>query len=468
MNTAIEKLDHFVEEHYDTLIHSTIGVFAVVSLVFIGFTLTKEVGFEPVWIARAVAEGQGFSFPVKLAWLCTPLCEGNTRPEDYLSSAWADPVFSLLYAGLISVFGEEWSRPIIRLIHLSLFCAAAFVTALTARRLAGPWAGLLALGFLLVATKHHASTINAAPIATLLISLIAYQLTFYADQMTLKRGAALGGLLGASALTWSSTMLFIPLASGLILFRGWFSRSAIGSAAVAALIAITIISPWTIRNYLVFDEIVPVRNGIGQVAWVGTVGAAGTFDFSVAQTDIVAPWNSNGPGEAVRGIIGRQGIYKLADLENWQEQILDAQIDVPAESLNEAMRDKWLFERAKNFVLEHPVKAFQLGFFKVHALITRVNFPVPYTQALSIAVAILSYIGLVVGTLLAIKRIELAGPVVMAAGFLAPFSVIVPYYYRYRQPIEPVIAILVSVSLVFLTQQAARYYQERRALAKQT
>lgn len=461
MTEHLARLDNLVQQQFDLLVRIVMLCFAFTALVFIGVTLQKEVGFEPVWIARALAEGHGYSFPLKWAWLCTPLCEQGREAGDHLVSAWADPFFTTLYAGLISVFGEETSRIIIRVLHLGFFCGAAVLTALTARRIAGPWAGLIALGFLLVATKHHATTINAAPIATFWISLIAYYLVRFGQDLNAKRAAVLGGLLGISALTWGSTIIFIPIIAVFLLIQGRFSKQSIIQAGIAGIIAATIISPWTLRNYAAFGEFVPVRNGVGQVAWIGTVGAAGTFDRDAANTQVPPPWSSNGPGEAIRGIIGRGGMQQLAQLEGWQEAVIDSDIGLSQEHLNEAIRDKWLFAKAKAFVFDRPVTAIQLAFFKVDAFIMRVKFPVPHTEFLSIAIGLLTYFGLIAGVLLTLRKTTLWPPALLAAGFMAPFAIITPYYYRYRQPIEPIISILLAVSIILVFRMVQDYRQSQ-------
>lgn len=462
MNTLASKLDGFVHDHHDVVLRAALAFYAVAGLAFIWLTIGKDVGFEPVIIARALAEGHGYSFPFEWAWLCTPLCEKGLADGAHLTTAWADPLFTLYYAGLISAFGEETARIIVRPLHLAFFCIAVFLTAMTARRLAGPWAALIAVGFLLVATKHHATAINAASIATLWISLICYWLVRFADEMTTQRAALLGGFLALSALTWGSTILFIPIAVLLILLRNWFTRDAVVSAAVIAVVALSIISPWTIRNYVAFDQLVPVRNGIGQVAWIGTIGVTGTFKDGVTDTDIPPPWTSNGPGNAIGTIVGTEGADPLLGLERWQEQVIDAQSLAEPNGFNEAVRDKWLFAKARSFILEQPITAIQLAFYKVNAFVMRVDFPVPHTDFLRIAIGIITYLSLIAGVLLAIQRVELWGPVLLAGGFMVPFAIITPYYYRYRQPIEPVVSILVAISLVMIVQWARRYIEESR------
>ncbi len=462
MQQTIDYVDDLVRNHNERLVQVILAIYAFAGIVFIGVTLQKEIGFEPVWIARAVASGDGFSFPFKLAWLCTDLCEQGRQTGNFIASAWADPIFTYFYAALIYVFGEETARLIIRPLHLALFIVACVYTAKTARHLAGPWAAIIALGFLLVATKHHATTINSAPVATLWISLIAYNLVRYFDDPSRMRVLALGVLMALSAMSWSSTILFIPVVVIVILLQGNFRLPALQSSALAVLVAVVIISPWSWRNYVVFDEFVPVRNGVGQVAWIGTIGAAGTFKQNVSTSEIPAPYASKGPGDAIRGIIGTTGAENLFALEQWQEAIMDEQIPEKSTNFNEATQDKWLFKQARSFVFEQPFAAAQLAFFKLHAFADRVDFPVPYTGWLSTIMTVLTYIAIIGGFYLITVRIEASALVLMLAAFVAPFVAIAPYYYRYRQPIDPIFSILLGVTIVTLVEIARHHARNRR------
>ena len=368
----------------------------------------------------------------------------------------SSPIFML---PLFTYLAKKTSRLIIRPIHLGLFLVACIYTAKTARHLAGPWAAIIAVGFLLVATKHHATTINSAPVATLWISLIAYNLVRYFDDPTRTRVIALGVLLALSAMSWSSTILFIPVVAFIILLKGEFKLPALGSSALAVLVAAVIVSPWTLRNYIVFDEFVPVRNGVGSVAWIGTVGAAGTFKENVSVSDIPAPYASKGPGDAIRGIIGTTGADNLFALEQWQEAVMDEQIPDVSTKFNEAKLDKWLFAKARSFVFERPFAAAQLAFFKLHAFADRVDFPVPYTGWLATIMTVLTYIGIAGGFYWIVLRTEVSALVLMLAAFVAPFVAIAPYYYRYRQPIEPIFAILIGITIVMIVQTGINYYR---------
>jgi len=53
-----------------------------------------NLGFEAYWIAKALAAGNGYSFPSEGRWLFDPVYDGSFHP-----TAWADPVYTFILAG---------------------------------------------------------------------------------------------------------------------------------------------------------------------------------------------------------------------------------------------------------------------------------------------------------------------------------------------------------------------------------
>jgi hypothetical protein len=68
-----------------------------------------------------------------------------------------------------------------------------------------------------------------------------------------------------------------------------------------------------------------------------------------------------------------------------------------------------------------------------------------YLVGFSPSFALASVLGLLGGLLVALRRRRLVTPLTMAAAYAIPFTIIVPYFYRYRLPIEPVLAVLAGV-----------------------
>ncbi|MGH6886425.1 MAG: hypothetical protein ACREGK_10180, partial [Geminicoccales bacterium] len=280
----------------------------------------------------------------------------------------------------------------------------------------------------------------------LLLSLVVAD----AERLSLRRSFVLGALLGISILTWSTTMVFVPV---VVVLLFWFAPtpwSAAKMSMVTVLTAMLLVAPWTARNYAVFDEFVPVRNGLGHLAHLGTIGLTTTFAPESADTPVPAPLATSGAFDAVASVGSTDPIAGKANrsaLATWQMDVMAAQIGESYDELNEAQRDKWLFKEARNFVIANPLLTMQLAAAKVWEFLW---------LGRSSLMAPLTIFGIVVGSVLAFKERRLLIPLTMALAYIAPFALIIPFFYRYRYPIEPVIAVLIGVSLAHVAAVALR------------
>jgi len=90
------------------------------------------------------------------------------------------------------------------------------------------------------------------------------------DSDDLKWSLAVGLCIGTSTLCRATTLaLPVFFAAALIAMPGDRVRALLKSAMLVAG-TILIIAPWTIRNYLTFDQFIPVAPGLGQALWVGS------------------------------------------------------------------------------------------------------------------------------------------------------------------------------------------------------
>ena len=232
-------------------------------------------------------------------------------------------------------------------------------------------------------------------------------------------------------------MILVPVTLLLVLWLAADSRAALKTAAATVVAAMVIVAPWTLRNYLVFDEFVPVRDGLGQIAHVGTVGLGGTFAPKSASTALPTPWTSPGPLEATTRVITDWNA-RLA-LKRWQVELMEAEYGPGYDELDEVQRDKWYFRKARDYVLDHPVITARLTLAKL-----------AYLVGSSPRFALAALVGLVGGLLLSLRQRLLVIPLALAAAYAIPFTIIVPYFYRYRLPIEPVLAVLAGVVVAYL------------------
>ncbi|MGH6901251.1 MAG: hypothetical protein ACREIR_00765 [Geminicoccaceae bacterium] len=434
----------FVDRHFFKFVLALLAAFGGLGVLTALGRWRELSGYEPEQIAEALASGHGYSFAGAHRWLFV-----RDAPDQYFPTAWSDPAFTVLYAAIISLFGEG-SRLVIILLLLACFLVSAALVAVTARRLAGSLAGLLALLVLFVMVRGSVVGISAPALAGLWVALLLSLLLAYAERLSLRRAFILGAVLGISVLTWSTTMVFVPVVVLLLFWLAPTPWSAARMSTVTVLTAMLIVAPWTARNYSVFDEFVPVRNGLGHLAHLGTIGLSASFAPERADTPVPVPLATSGPFDAVARVGSTDPIAGKADrsaLAGWQMDVMAAEIGESYEDLNEAQRDKWLFGEARNFAIGNPLLTLQLAAAKLWEFLW---------VGRSSLMAPLTIFGIVVGSVLAFKERRLLIPLTMALAYIAPFAIIIPFFYRYRYPIEPVIAVLVGVSLARVAEVALR------------
>ena len=219
------------------------------------------------------------------------------------------------------------------------------------------------------------------------------------------------------------------------------------------LTATLLVAPWTVRNYLVFGEFVPVRTGLGHLAHIGTTGLSKTF----------APERSANPRAGAvsvlrtlrcRGEPSWRGLAREAHrrlLQVWQWEDMAAQLGPGVEVLNEAQKDQWLIGEAKAFVIANPLLTAQLGVAKLWSFLC-----LGWPRGSPIG-AVLTVFGLAMCSVLAFREQRLLIPLAMALAYIAPFVIITPLFSRYRYPIEPVIAVLIGVSLAHVAKIGLRW-----------
>lgn len=233
-------------------------------------------------ISRAMFEGEGYT-------------QGRDVP--YLQSASNyQPGLPLLITGIYEVRGgadEEAAR-----IVLALLSALAIpLTFLIGRRLSGPNAGLIAIVPVAIypALLEYTGMLMTEPLGT---ALLAGTLLLYlraCDQSRPWLWAATGLGLGGLAMLRPEYLLLAVVLPGLALLRLWreggLGRRQVGLAALMVGCAVLVVLPWTIRNYVAFERLVPISTGGGQVLYEGSYLSAGP-DPEGFSADFLAtyPW----------------------------------------------------------------------------------------------------------------------------------------------------------------------------------
>jgi 4-amino-4-deoxy-L-arabinose transferase-like glycosyltransferase len=142
------------------------------------------------------------------------------------------------------------------------------------RRLAGLTAGLIAAAALAIypAVIEYQALLLTEPLASF---LLASGLLLYFKALENRRfwlSAAAGAVLGALVLVRPEYLLpAVALPALALLWRGRSSfRERPLRAGVMVVATLVVVLPWTARNYVVLDRVVPVSTGNGKALFVGT------------------------------------------------------------------------------------------------------------------------------------------------------------------------------------------------------
>jgi 4-amino-4-deoxy-L-arabinose transferase-like glycosyltransferase len=192
------------------------------------------------------------------------------------------PGLPLFVAGIYKLSGGVHERTA-RLILALLGSLAVLFTYLIGRRLSGPGAGLIGATAVAIypALLEYQGMLMGEPLAATLLSG-AVLAVLWADHprqsdpargpYPLVRWLVPGTLLGALALVRPEYLGVALLVSLVVLLRyGWRERSQTWAQALLVLAGVTVIVvPWTVRNVVALDRLVPISTGGGQVLFAGT------------------------------------------------------------------------------------------------------------------------------------------------------------------------------------------------------
>ncbi len=199
-------------------------------------------------LPRLLADGQGFIAPFKLDF------QNVTVP-----TAEHPPFYSLVLA--VPALAGLDSPDAQRLAGTVFGAGTIIVVGLFGRHLVGPRAGLLAAGLAAVYPVLIAAdgALLSESLYGLLVALSLFSAYRLLDRPTAGRAALLGLVAGLAALTRGEALLLLPLVLIPIVLRpqGW------RFAGAALAVFVVVLTPWTIRNWVVFDRPVAVATNSG-------------------------------------------------------------------------------------------------------------------------------------------------------------------------------------------------------------
>ena len=363
-------------------------------------------GDEPQYHQQGVfiADGKWF-------WSSSPY--GIPHP-----SAWKTPGYPL-FVGLLYAVGGKNPDAVMLLQVLVLGPLTITLTWLLGRRLFGAWVGTAA-GF--VAALHpfvwqFEARLFAEALATPLTLAI---LLLVLDRRPSLRLIGVAGALSGVLILVKPSALHILAAVMVAILVGWGLRGGLPRAALALAACVLVIAPWTIRNSVEFDALIPLS--------VQDAGIYGVFNDEAANDD-EHPW-------AWRARTTR-------DLD-----LFDAENPLPDDELRERLR-----ERAFDYIEDNPDSLLHAFYWNGLKRFWDVRDPDGALNEVRFQgrSRTLTWIGLVIwwvmlplaiaGLVLARRRRAVVLPLV-AMFVLASFVYIGNTGTRYRAPFEPVIAVL--------------------------
>ena len=383
--------------------------------------------FESGNIAHSLATGHGFSSPFRV----------DTGP-----TAWMTPLFPLLLAAIFRIFGvytfHAWAAMV--LLNISCCTLACIPIYFAARRIGGIalaaaaawlWA-IFPNAILMPVESMWDACISALLVATILWATLAL------DRAESKRPRnwCVYGLLWGVALMFNATLAALfPFLAGWLAYRAQQqNRAWLKNAAAAVAIIILCCVPWTVRNYRVFHQFVPLRSVLGLQLWLG---------------------NNDQTQDIFRGDL--HPIYNTPEREKY---IAQGEIAYMQQKKQEAIE----------YMLSHPTREAHLILYRAISIWSG-GTPYPLedfigTPSLRFRTVLAFNLAATLGTLCGIiilfrERSPFAVP-------LAAFPVIYPWAYyltlalpRYRLPIDPIVMLLLALSM----ERVARKLRKAKSLA---
>lgn len=257
------------------------------------FESDRFYGWEEGEIAFALADGQGFSWPAT-GRAVGPRGQMEIR-DDPEPTSWKAPIQPLIIAAAFVLFGpySDQAAIAIELFQIGLSMLTCYFLIRLGRRLYNDWVGLLAAAiFALYPASIHFSVqkVEYAPLLTFLGVVLIDRTLALSDRPSIGGAASVGVISGLALLVNPVILVFYPF--GLVWFvatggRMWTKRLAHGTAILACCAAV--LTPWVVRNYIVFDKLVFIRSNFSRELALGTyaldVGALARENDELFQDD---------------------------------------------------------------------------------------------------------------------------------------------------------------------------------------
>jgi 4-amino-4-deoxy-L-arabinose transferase-like glycosyltransferase len=385
------------------------------------FPTERDFGFEEGEIAFALANGQGYSWPSTWRPVGPP---GEVVKRDHpIPTTWKAPVYPVLIAATFLVFGSFSTQAAIALELFQILLAILTCVMLfrLGKLLFDEDVGLLAaLIFAVYPASIHFSVqkIEYAPLLTLLGLVLVERTIEFSKRPGITGGLILGILSGIALLVNPVILAFYPFALLWLLWKcrsGWRDRFVYGGTIVACCVAV--LTPWLVRNYLVFDRFVFIRPNFSRELVLA--------NYSVNERGLASDNSA-----AVGGNDGR-----LSDL--YQQKAWNLIVEKPA-------------NLARGVIARAPVFWTHMGENKGAVGVVA-------------GIAYLSVLGFgLAGIWFSRRREQIQLPIIFLLTMPLPFYLTWAVRGRFRFPLEPILILFASYALVALV---SRFWPRRNAQA---
>lgn len=408
--------------------------FFTVSVV-LDMNLSKD--FEYGIIARSLMAGEGYSVPV-----LEQSSTDNTMKEldIYRPSAYHLPFYPMLLATIYTFVKSPISTFVLvslQVLLASVTCILIYLVALRifADRKVATIAGCLMIfnpTFILYVVRLIPETILIFWLSLMLLYLLLLK-----NSPSYSNSLIAGTLLGVSLLTSNVVVPMIPFIVIWLLISLTISlKQRVKIIILTMFTAFMVVSPWLVRNYIVFKEFPLMKTTLGHNLWLGNnPKATGTF-YDQA-------------GEEIRVLL-------LKDF-------------IEGQKLSELEQDKGLHAKAMEFIKKNPAHYVWLSmkrfyyfiwfppdnFVSGEALFHKKISEIPYGLIL---------ISCIAGAFLSLrkypKEVFLIFSIILSQALL--FSFIIVGHPRYRMTIEPYIILFSAYTASFLLDKYALIYKRRK------
>jgi 4-amino-4-deoxy-L-arabinose transferase-like glycosyltransferase len=270
-------------------------------------------------LASSLLDGRGYSFTKN--WY--PFTPANTP-----TAHWSF-IYPLYLAGIYAVTGYHplAARLLQGIVGGALICLLVY---LIGRRVVDEVTGLV--GAALAAVYGYFIYYNVALMTeTFFIVLVLFSLYLgleLKEKPVLARWALLGLALGVAGLLRQTVLLFVPF---LLLWLFWeLKKSGVHwwYFAVPIVIIVLLIAPWTIRNYVVYHQFLPLNSNAGYALYASNHPHLGTH-WSNDNIVVPVPDELAGQNEAeLNRALTRKGLeFILADPGRYMRLTLDKTLE---------------------------------------------------------------------------------------------------------------------------------------------